>query len=877
MAVFSAGNAGADDASNSNPLGSNNSYDKLLGDKTSKNSLIVASGSDAAINLDGSLNEVSRSTFSSEGPTDDLRIKPDITGNGESLLSTGRAPTPALRYSNNSGTSMSSPNVCGSLLLLQQHHNNTNGHYMKAATLKGLALHTADDIYNLDDQTLVGPDATSGWGLMNAKKAAETISENGFSTWISEETLNNNASFSIDVVSDGSSPLLASISWTDQGGTINPTGTVNNGVILYNDDTPALVNDLDIRITQASNTYTPWKLTGVDSNSQGDNTVDPYERVDVTGASGVYTITVTHKGTLVGGAQDFSLIITGLSSNFTFNTSVAEQTICSSNDATYNFDYSETGGTTTNLSLVDVPTGAVANITPNSLNADGTFDVTFSNLENVSANTYNVSVVGNDGFDTETRVIELRVLHSDFTPYPQSLSSPGNGALNTPSSLTLNWAENLNAEDYLVEVSTNPSFSSLVFSSTVTDLSYELSGLTAETVYYWRVRPNNRCNTGNYSETYSFQVGNLDCGNNIYTATDFTDAAIGTTAGVFASVPVTVSTGGLYIESVETSFKISHTWVNDINITLEGPPEIGSPQVLLFDSSCTTDTGGDTTSPGDGDDFDVTYSDLGAALVCNDPAVPSISDTIAPIESLSKFIDLPADGVWTLRIGDPNNNDGGAVTEFSIDLCVINNIINLPNLTNNGFNAPLNSTYTFLSSDFEATTSGQTAAEQIYTIVMTPSVGILEKNSVSMDIGDTFTQDDVNTGKITYSNTETSSFNDEFKVDIKNSANGWLPNQTITMNSTLSTSEFDIKNVYIWPNPTNENINIRLNDLTSKENVKANLYDLSGRIINSYSYEINSNTLTKSIAIHHIENGIYLLEIKQGNAKFTRKIVVNQY
>ena len=44
---------------------------------------------------------------------------------------------------------------------------------MKAATLKGLALHTADDITpdnsNSPTQTLIGPDATTGWGLIKRK------------------------------------------------------------------------------------------------------------------------------------------------------------------------------------------------------------------------------------------------------------------------------------------------------------------------------------------------------------------------------------------------------------------------------------------------------------------------------------------------------------------------------------------------------------------------------------------------------------------------------------------------------------------------------------------------------------------------------------
>lgn len=872
LPVFSAGNDGDSNSDNSNPLGGNSNYDKLSYDKTSKNLLVVASGSDAIINIDGTLNSSIRSSFSSEGPTDDLRIKPDIMGNGEALTSTSvsESASPILKYSTISGTSMASPNVCGSLLLLQQHHNNLNGSYMKSATLKGLALHTADDVDS------AGPDAHSGWGLMNAKVAAETISENGFSSWIVEETLNNGESYTIDVVSDGSSPLLASISWTDQGGTTNPTGAVNDGIIYYNDDTPALVNDLDIRVTQTSNTFMPWKLTSVSTNTQADNTVDPYERVDISGAAGTYTITVTHKGTLVGGTQNFSLIVTGLSSNFTLNTQTSEQTICSSNDATYSFNYLETGGATTNFSLNGVPTGATSSINPNSLNTDGSFDVTFSNLANVSANTYDIDVIGNDGNETETRIIKLKVLHSDFTPYPQSLSSPTNGTSGIPTSLSLIWAENLNAESYLVEVSTTPSFSSIDFSSTETDLGFELSGLIAETVYYWRVRPDNNCNNGNYSETYSFQVGSIDCGSNIFNATDFSDANIATTAGVFASVPVTASTGGLNINSIETSFEISHTWVNDINIALEGPAAIGNTEVLLFDSSCVTDNGGESANPGDGDDFNVTYSDSGSTLFCDDPTIPSISGIVIPLESLATFSGMPADGIWTLRIGDPNNNDGGAVTAFSVNICLVDNITSIPNLANNGFDAPLNASYTFLPSDIEATSVVETAIEQIYTLLATPSVGLLEKSNVVMSIGDTFTQDDINTGKITYVNTETGTFNDEFKVDIKNSANGWLSNQTIVMNSTLSLNEFDLGNISIWPNPTNDIINIRINNLSSNDDVKINVYDMQGRAIKKLSYQVNSNLFNETIPLNLTLNGIYLLEAKQGSKKSTSKVIINK-
>jgi len=295
LMVKAAGNDGNQDAYNGAPLGGNSAYDKLSGSATSKNNMVVANANDANINTDGTLNSVTINSSSSEGPTDDLRIKPDITGNGTQVYSSYESSDTA--YNSITGTSMASPNVMGSLLLLQQLHNQTKAAYMRAATLKGLALHTADDA------GMIGPDPVFGWGLMNTKKAAEVITNEGTASQISELTLNTGQSYQITVNSDGINDLMASISWTDRAGTAT-TAT--------NSSTAVLVNDLDIRITKNGATFLPWRLTSVNTNGLGDNTKDPYERISVANASGTYTITVTHKGSLVGGNQNYSLIVTGV-------------------------------------------------------------------------------------------------------------------------------------------------------------------------------------------------------------------------------------------------------------------------------------------------------------------------------------------------------------------------------------------------------------------------------------------------------------------------------------------------------------------------------------------------------------------------------------
>ncbi|NRD22095.1 DUF5011 domain-containing protein [Winogradskyella litoriviva] len=361
LMVVAAGNDGSDNSANGAPLDGNASYDKLSGHATAKNNMVVANANDANIDSNGNLVSVTINSSSSEGPTDDYRIKPDITGNGTAVYSTYESSDTA--YNSITGTSMASPNVAGSLLLLQQHANNVNGSYLRASTLKGLALHTADDVGS------TGPDAIYGWGLMNTKSAAEAITNNGNESKIEELTLTNGQSYQITVDSDGINDLYASISWTDRAGTATTTANSNSAV---------LVNDLDIRVTQGGTTYSPWRLTGVSTNGQGDNSKDPYERVDVANATGTYTITITHKGSLTGGSQNYSLIVTGLSgtpivcsattptglSIDGFGSSTATVSWDAVPGASYDFRYRETGTSTWTTSSVSSASTSLSGLSP---------------------------------------------------------------------------------------------------------------------------------------------------------------------------------------------------------------------------------------------------------------------------------------------------------------------------------------------------------------------------------------------------------------------------------------------------------------------------------------------------------------------------------
>ena len=281
--------------------------------------------------------------FSSYGPTDDGRIKPDIVANGAYLYSTFDGSDSD--YAAISGTSMSAPNASGSLGLLIQHWRNTHNVSpdMRSATLKGLVLHTADEAGAAN-----GPDYSFGWGLMNTQKAAQVISADvAEPLTISEQTINNGENLQL-VVTAGTGELRASICWTDPPGT--PPGYV------LDPPTKMLVNDLDLRLerTASATTYYPWVLDPAYPSwpaTTGDNNTDNVEQIVVSSpASANYLLTVNHKGSLFSGSQDFSLIITGATSISTIQCD--DNGDCDDNDVCNGYETCDSGLCRPGTSLV---------------------------------------------------------------------------------------------------------------------------------------------------------------------------------------------------------------------------------------------------------------------------------------------------------------------------------------------------------------------------------------------------------------------------------------------------------------------------------------------------------------------------------------------
>jgi hypothetical protein len=82
------------------------------------------------------------------------------------------------------------------------------------------------------------------------------------------------------------------------------------------------------------------------------------------------------------------------------------------------------------------------------------------------------------------------------------------------------------------------------------------------------------------------------------------------------------------------------------------------------------------------------------------------------------------------------------------------------------------------------------------------------------------------------------------------------------------------KNVLLMPNPSSGRVNISVN-LPSPENIKINIHNTLGQLINSTTHEaVSENNL--SLDLSDQPNGVYFVTIISGNDKMVQRLILNR-
>jgi hypothetical protein len=239
--------------------------------------------------------------FSAWGPTDDFRIKPDLSANGELLLSTSSSGDDV--YLEESGTSMASPAAAGIGALLIENYHKTKGSWPDSDVVKAIMIHSATDAGN------PGPDPTFGWGSINALEAGRLIA-GASDIVIRGGEVNASGESTFNFTKADGKPVRATLVWIDPA----PPAPNHGGL---DDDAPVLQNDLDLTVTNpASQTLFPYSFNRSSASlpalTNAPNRVDNVEVIDAAAASGNWQVKVRAHALKSGTNQRFALIVSGL-------------------------------------------------------------------------------------------------------------------------------------------------------------------------------------------------------------------------------------------------------------------------------------------------------------------------------------------------------------------------------------------------------------------------------------------------------------------------------------------------------------------------------------------------------------------------------------
>ncbi len=174
--------------------------------------------------------------FSSRGPTDDGRIKPDVVAPGTNILSTrsqyasetGWGTYPNNYYMYMGGTSMSNPLIAGAATLVREYYVEKKGHTPSAALVKAALINSATDITGYGNSSQEAgrpiPNNHEGWGLVNvgAATSATCAFHDGDTV-----TTGSNRTYSYSVGSSAQ-PFKVTLVWSDYPGSPTTGGLVNN-------------------------------------------------------------------------------------------------------------------------------------------------------------------------------------------------------------------------------------------------------------------------------------------------------------------------------------------------------------------------------------------------------------------------------------------------------------------------------------------------------------------------------------------------------------------------------------------------------------------------------------------------------------------------
>lgn len=466
------------------------------------------------------------------------------------------------------------------------------------------------------------------------------------------------------------------------------------------------------------------------------------------------------------------------------------------------------------------------------------------------------------GGDTIFQELTYETGATDFSDF--AVTYPLNAEVGVAEVPELTWVEANAADDYYIEIATDPSFSSssITETGTTTGASY-ISGAQLDLggIYFWRIRPQNECSQGVWSAINAFAVRSLSCA-----STTSDDGPVNLPPGVANTYTSTinVNVAGNISDLNISNIDGNHSAFKDLEMRLEGPD--GTTVELFSSIFCLAS------------DLDFGLDDEAAKDIGEDCPV-STGLSYVPDNLLAAFDNKDALGDWKLHVEVINNvGSGGKIDEWTLELCSEVNL-SPPTLVNNVLMPLIPGTSRNITSEFLLTEDANNSPDQLtYTVVTVPENGTLFFGTTELLLGSKFTQQSSSAGNISYEHDGTNTTTDSFTFTVDDGEGGLIatPQFNIELDPDIMINTEDLFNqndISIFPNPANEIINIGFSKSLNEE-ISVRIFNVQGQLLQ----EKNAKNTQEVIQMNtkNYADGIYFVQVRTESQSLTKRVAIQK-
>ena len=434
--------------------------------------------------------------------------------------------------------------------------------------------------------------------------------------------------FVVNVLNSASAPLFEgqtfTVLWSVANTNVAPVNAVNVDIFMSYD---------------GGNTWPVTLLAGTPNDGSADVIIP-------TGLTSTARIMVRGSGNIFFDINNVNFQVNSGSPTFFISLNPTTISTCNNLSAVTTVNSQALNGYSTpiNLSVNNLPSGAIATFVPSTIVPGQSATLTLSNFGS-NVGLFNVNVVGSNADATRTQVFALTLVAPPAVP---TLTLPADGATNVSNNPTLTWSAG-SSFDYQLSKTQNFTVTEVagsVGTNTVT-ISTNLDGFST---YYWRVRENNSCGTSSWSAVRSFTTNACF----VYAASDLP-----------ITIPLTVSNINSYKTITDkgtlndiniVNLQGTHSYIDDLRFTLYAP---SGTNRIIWNRPCN-----------DEDNFNINFDD--AAATATHPCPPTDGLSYKPTNTLSVFNTLQIKGQWRLKVDDLFADDGGSLNSWGMRMCIDN-------------------------------------------------------------------------------------------------------------------------------------------------------------------------------------------------------------